>query len=371
VSHRPTIQSHTLLLESHRPRIAQRTKLSSDSLRMNSTTKSGLEFHDLARGGERNYCCSYLVSLDCDLLSLACPDRSFLSMAGDVLAGHCTRILDQLSSRSGRDIDQFCLGSTYLQLNPNYRRLERMDPLTWKKEGISAHWSGSRGFRKSCCKVCCVDKLCSGCKNCLCNAGPIRGAYDGMVVLTCVTKECVPRSIQAKLDHEELSIALEFGLTMHYIQMGGDLGTRVVHTGRERFLSELSPKLGKPKKHAAYCVYMAYRLEKGGPGGEDESEMTCVTPRSLDWEVEEEEDEETQQVIEELEDKQLLGRLAMVEHENKELREVVARLEHGRGWLEQRVGVLESQISPDTPLPHFADKINTVVKEGEGGEKIA
>ena len=39
------------------------------------------------------------------------------------------------------------------QLNPNYRRLERMEPLTWRKEGVSAHWSGSRGFRKACCKV--------------------------------------------------------------------------------------------------------------------------------------------------------------------------------------------------------------------------
>ena len=33
------------------------------------------------------------------------------------------------------------------------RRLERMEPLTWRKEGISNHWAGPRGFRKSCCKV--------------------------------------------------------------------------------------------------------------------------------------------------------------------------------------------------------------------------
>ena len=62
-------------------------------------------------------------------------------------------ILSSSLIRSGRGVDQFCFGSTFLQLNPNYRRLERMDPLTWKKEGISSVWSGARGLRKSCCKV--------------------------------------------------------------------------------------------------------------------------------------------------------------------------------------------------------------------------
>ena len=66
---------------------------------MNSTAKSGLDFQDLARGGERNYSCSFLINLDCDLLALAAPDKSFLGLCGDILASHCTRILDQLTSR--------------------------------------------------------------------------------------------------------------------------------------------------------------------------------------------------------------------------------------------------------------------------------
>ena len=55
---------------------------------------------------------------------------------------------------------------------------------------------------------------------------------------------------------------------MAFMQLGGELGGRVVHTGREKFLGELSPKLGKPKKHPAYCIYLAYRLERGGSGEE-------------------------------------------------------------------------------------------------------
>ncbi len=48
---------------------------------------------------------------------------------------------------------QFCFGSTFVQLNPNYRKFDRMDPMTWKKEGIASHWTGVRGYRKKCCKV--------------------------------------------------------------------------------------------------------------------------------------------------------------------------------------------------------------------------
>ena len=61
---------------------------------------------------------------------------------------------------------KFTFGSTYVQLNPNYRKFDRMDPMTWKKEGISSHWTGMRGFRKKCCKVCCEDTVCSGCNTC-------------------------------------------------------------------------------------------------------------------------------------------------------------------------------------------------------------
>ena len=34
-----------------------------------------------------------------------------------------------------------------------------MEPLTWRKEGISNHWAGPRGFRKSCCKVTPISKF--------------------------------------------------------------------------------------------------------------------------------------------------------------------------------------------------------------------
>ena len=56
---------------------------------------------------------------------------------------------EQVRTKSRREINQFCFGSTFVQLNPNYRKFERMDPLTWKKEGIASQWAGIRGLRKT------------------------------------------------------------------------------------------------------------------------------------------------------------------------------------------------------------------------------
>ena len=286
-------------------------------------------------------------------------------------------------NRSGRGIDQFCFGSTYLQLNPNYRRLERMDPLTWKKEGISSVWSGARGLRKSCCKVCCQEKLCSGCNriNCECKNGPIRGNYDGLVVLACITKDTTPRTGPShKIDHEDLSFMLEYGLTVHFMQSSDpSLSKTVVPSGRDIFLQvkifrnksnhsnilqlsqEHNPKLGKPKKHPAYCVYMAYRLMKNSDGGSLGS-ASVSTPLSADSEAEEFDNEDDAEVIEELEDKQLSNRLENLEQENKSLKEMLDKLDHGRSWLEERVSVLESIMKKRTFSKDIEDNNEESVK---------
>ena len=71
---------------------------------MNSNNKSGLDFQDLARGGERNYSCSFLVNLDADFMGLTNPQGNFLDLARDVLVAHTERIIDQISSRLAKRI---------------------------------------------------------------------------------------------------------------------------------------------------------------------------------------------------------------------------------------------------------------------------
>ena len=287
---------------------------------LNTTTKAGLEFKDLAKGLEKNYSCSFLVNLDHDLMHLIMPGRNFIDAARDVLIGHTERIFQQINERqvkyknrhrydfvrSGSNIAQYCFGSTHLQLNTNYRRLDRMDHLTWKKEGISSAWCGARGLRKSCCKVCCSDTQCGGCRECLCRQGPVRGLYDGLVVLTCVTRQSLPKASLVKMNQEDLAVSLEHSLTVLCMQADSELGRTIVHTGRDRFTPEL-----QSKKHPAYCVCVAYRLDRSsdrlGSGGSSLAEGSELEDED------EEDDEDTFQVMEELEDKELVSRLSTLE----------------------------------------------------------
>ena len=66
---------------------------------LNTTTKAGLEFKDLAKGLEKNYSCSFLVNLDHDLMHLIMPGRNFIDAARDVLIGHTERIFQQINER--------------------------------------------------------------------------------------------------------------------------------------------------------------------------------------------------------------------------------------------------------------------------------
>ena len=66
---------------------------------MTAKTHTGLDFQDLAKGGERNYSCSYLVNLDPDLMFLTNTDANFLDQARTVVAGHTSRVIDQIVQR--------------------------------------------------------------------------------------------------------------------------------------------------------------------------------------------------------------------------------------------------------------------------------
>ena len=61
-----------------------------------------------------------------------------------------------------------------------------------------------RRLRRSCCSLCCSDDCCAGCRSCLCRAGPVRGQYDGLVVLTCLVTRTLPRHLLDKLRNSNL-----------------------------------------------------------------------------------------------------------------------------------------------------------------------
>ena len=65
----------------------------------------------------------------------------------------------------------------------------------------------------------------------------VAGNYDGLVVLACINKDTTPRQGPNKIDHEDLSLMLEYSLTVHFMQSKDpSLSKTVVHTGRDIFL---------------------------------------------------------------------------------------------------------------------------------------
>lgn len=163
-----------------------------------------------------------------------------------------------------------------------------MDPQTWKKEGISGAWTGARGYRRICCKNCCAERNCTGCKNCKgCINSPIRGNYDGLVVLAAVTRDVLPiknvevvgvpnannkKSHEKFYDHEYYTVGLETALTNYFMYselefslkcvpgnkiamaMGDAISTQPIIPGERKVM----------KRTPAYAVYVAYRLTPYG-----------------------------------------------------------------------------------------------------------
>lgn len=241
--------------------------------------RGGLDFFALARGSERSYSTSFLINLDPDLMALAAPAHlSTYDLYMAAIIGHTQRIFSLIQSKSKRVIDQFCFGSTYVQMNPNFRKFERMDPMTWKKEGIASRWTGVRGYRKKCCKNCCEDVTCNGCGVCKgCLNSPVRGNYDGLVVLTIVTKETLPnyanlqtvslkdrRQQEKLLDFAQFVLALEYSLTSHFMYGGDDLELQSKCVPSARMAVSAGEAIdegkSKTKKVAGYALYVAYRL---------------------------------------------------------------------------------------------------------------
>ena len=100
-------------------------------------------------------------------------------------------------------------------------------------------------------------------------------------------------------------------------------------------------------------MYVAYRLARGSEG---QSDTRTDTDSPLSLSENDEKLENDFQVLEELEDTQLNRRLETLEQENQKLKEEVAKLEHGRSWLEERVDVLENMMRNKT-FSQFDDQI--------------
>ena len=131
-------------------------------------------------------------------------------------------------------------------------------------------------------------KKCNGCLN-----SPIRGNYDGMVILAAITKDILPFStipvddvtnVNLKnkdqyMDHERFAVYLESELTSHFMFKEKDYALKCASTSKVAYAMEESisskpaidpamlsmigaSKDDKSKKCPGYVIYLGYRLKR-------------------------------------------------------------------------------------------------------------
>ena len=103
-------------------------------------SKDGANFHDLASGNVKNFSCTNTIVLDHDLLQLADDETNILDIFRNILAAHTTRLLEAVEERSGREVEQFCVGHVHIQAKPEYVKLDLRNPNSWGKEKLSSTW---------------------------------------------------------------------------------------------------------------------------------------------------------------------------------------------------------------------------------------
>ena len=132
-------------------------------------------------------------------------------------------------------------------------------------------------------------KKCNGCLN-----SPIRGNYDGLVILSVITKDILPfasipvsdvtnvtiRNKDQYMDHERFAVYLENVLTSHFMFREKEFALKCVSTSKVAYAMEeaISSKrsidpimlglLGadkdsiKTRKFPGYAIYLGYRLRR-------------------------------------------------------------------------------------------------------------
>ena len=135
----------------------------------------GCAFEDLCKGTKKDYVCdaSYLVELK--------KDESVNDQVKN-LTDKVKKIFDDIK-KEGKEVEEFYIGKTYVPKKRNVV-FNRTEPGTWRKKGIKSRWDYYNSM-----------------------------GYDGLIVLTVVTKEVLPHD---DAHQEDYALMLEQRLLHYY-----------------------------------------------------------------------------------------------------------------------------------------------------------
>lgn len=187
------------------------------------TTVAGCSLEDLCRG-VKNYVCdaSCLVGLEgIDVIA-----------AKDELLTQLTNIFEEIELQTDCKVKKFYIGKAIVKKRKSrggprsFVPFNPMDPLTWKKSGISSRWCAHR------------DK---------------EYGKDGLVVLGAVTRDSVPKVCHGRVNQEQYAIALQ-QMILHQLML---------REGDDRLENESFLVGGADGgKSVAYAIYVTFTLEE-------------------------------------------------------------------------------------------------------------
>ena len=185
-----------------------------------TSTIGGTTFDLLCRPDSvPNYACDAVVDL---------RREQNLERAEEKLIDLVRNNISSLEIGTGKKVEKFYIGKTYVQKNKRCQHFDPMNHQTWKKKGICDRWGKHRNefYGK-----------------------------DGLVVLGVVDKEAVPSECRGKIRQESYALALEQGLLHHF--MIKDPDNRIANETFSTGQTEKKTSIGHP-------VYMAYVLAPSG-----------------------------------------------------------------------------------------------------------
>ena len=213
-----------------------------------ATTRGGCTFEMLCKGSVQSYACNNLVDI---------TRAEDIEHAVQIISEHLDRCVQSIEKKRGK-LKRFYIGKTHVRKMKGKKAkcFDHMTRSTWRLDGgINGRFKKHR------------------------DAG-----YDGLVVLTVVTKEAIDADIRRNkpnLHQEDYALGLESRLIQKYMKSDPRLANNTLATGgRDR-----TPSVGYP-------IYMAFEVEDSETSdSEDSTSESTATDQASDEDSDKDSDE--------------------------------------------------------------------------------
>lgn len=187
-----------------------------DLFSLNSqSTRGGCSFENLCNGSCSSYACDNVIDVTKDITG------GDIRKAEKLLYKHIKQCIQCIETERGSPIEFFYIGKTFVKRRKNVS-FNHMDKNTWKlDDGINGRHREHKDTHYGC---------------------------DGLVVLTVITRACIPDNCSIKFDQQDMALALESRLIQDFM------------TDQRLSNETLEPGRKTKDNLTGYPLYMAFKV---------------------------------------------------------------------------------------------------------------